>query len=122
MPTRADRLLERGVVQTSLAVHDHHDPVGGKSLDVEEQPHRGTGQPGPEVRDHDGGHPVQAGVALGGQDSSQSAGTYTGDSTITPAGALMAMGPKASKEDSGCQGRLAVGPLPRGARMAPHNE
>ena len=121
-PHHPDGVLERGVVEAAFAVHDHHDPVGGEALDVDERPHGGAGQAGPEVRDDDGGHPVEARAGARAQDSSHSVGTYTGDSTMTPLGALMTLGPKASNDASGCHGSDAVIPLSRGARIAPHNE
>ncbi len=126
-PNHADGSFELGVVEPALAVDNHHDAVGGEPLRLDERPHRGAGQARAEVGDHDGRHTFETsrdvrGYGVWGQDISQSAGTNTGDSTITPLGARMAMGPKASNDVSGCQGSMAVGPLPRGARIAPHNE
>ena len=68
------RRAEVGVVEAPLVDH-HHDVFGGEALHVDERPHGGTGQAGPEMSDDDGGHTLETTTGVSAQDNSQSAGT-----------------------------------------------
>ena len=114
--------LELGVVEAALPVDDHDHPVRREALVGEERTHGGAGQAGTQVGQHDGRDPVEARGSVRGQLSSQSAGTYTGDSTITPAGPLMPTGPNASNDVTGCHGNEVLISLATGAFMAVHTE